>query len=993
MSILSYNQINELFNQIAISHYQIKRFGSGELSEADINKFISENQEYPVLWMTPVSVTTNSNVLLYNLNLLVFDLVNKDKNNEQEVLSDCLQIALDVVRILRYGNQEFNIITDPNISPFAGRYSDWVAGWSLELELEVDIQSNNCDIPYEGLNLTQVLQTFVAESEPGFQCIDLEGCELIINLQDDVSTALNNTIISGTYNSGTTNLTLFTLDGDEIIITGITSGGGSGVTPNLQQVTDVGNITTNDIGFGSGVGIEFITNSARLREGTIDAGTGGNKGIAQICAVGYELKWEAGSQYVMDGNGLLIREVNHKFNLTPTITDDFSKGFLIDSRWILDNGDLWICTDNTIGAAVWELQYPDTYVTAFTYNDSNILTIEQNNSQPTLSLLINQVTGWTSTGDVNISGNTNVNGYVQFYTASTATSNVARLTWNDTDGTLDLGLKGGNVTLQIGQEQIVRVVNKTGSNLLESNYQAVRISGAQGNRIKVDLAQANNDANSTETIGLVTENINNNQEGFITILGLVRGINTTGSLQSESWVDGDILYLSPTIAGSVTNIKPVAPQHTVTIGYVVQSNPSNGSIFVKVDSGYELDELHNVSVSGVTDGQVLAYSASTQLWVPLSLNLSNKFDKSGGTITGNVIINSGLTANTIITTTRPSGDNTLNVATTEFVTSSLSNVMKEVRAWVNTDGASVLYIESIDRLYIHQSLQAITRCINTLTGELVGTIAFAANPSGGFLNYIDSVNEVWVTSSATNVISRISTSGNGATVIGTFVSSGGTFGNKGVKYSNTKYVIPHQFGNIVQFYNPSLANPNLSGTSSVAAYAACVNLNTASTHYDRVVVTTLSGVIRMINPNTYATIATTNSGFTLANAQSILYIDSIDRYVIADTNNNRLVWLKPGTATRFDLDAYTYGILLPADIKYDSVSNVLVVSTSSLNSNRLQIVSVPSKSVVRSLTLPGPISNGVSWISIGTTGKKAYYTPSTSTGGVTLRLSTEIIYA
>jgi hypothetical protein len=84
MSILSYNQINELFNQVAIAHYQIKRFGSGELSEADINKFISDNQEYPVLWMTPVSVTTNSNVLLYSLNLLVFDLVNKDKDNEED---------------------------------------------------------------------------------------------------------------------------------------------------------------------------------------------------------------------------------------------------------------------------------------------------------------------------------------------------------------------------------------------------------------------------------------------------------------------------------------------------------------------------------------------------------------------------------------------------------------------------------------------------------------------------------------------------------------------------------------------------------------------------------------------------------------------------------------------------------------------------------------------------------------------------------------------
>ena len=89
--------------------------------------------------------------------------------------------------------------------------------------------------------------------------------------------------------------------------------------------------------------------------------------------------------------------------------------------------------------------------------------------------------------------------------------------WNDSDGTVDLGLKGGNVTLQVGQEQVLRVVNKTATNinLLEANYQAVRVTGAQGQRLKVDLAQAINDTLSAETIGLVTETINNNQEGFI----------------------------------------------------------------------------------------------------------------------------------------------------------------------------------------------------------------------------------------------------------------------------------------------------------------------------------------------------------------------------------------------------------------------------------------------------------------------------------------------
>lgn len=204
--------------------------------------------------------------------------------------------------------------------------------------------------------------------------------------------------------------------------------------------------------------------------------------------------------------------------------------------------------------------------------------------------------------------------YIDFNTANTATNAVGRIRWNDTDGTLDVGLKGGNVTMQVGQEQFIRVVNKTGANLLEANYQCVKISGAQGQRPKIGLALADNDLNSADTIGLVTETILNNQEGFVTTSGQVRGINTTGSLQGETWADGDLLYLSGTTAGQITNIKPVAPTHTVIVGYVIHAHANNGIIFVKVDNGYELDELHNVKITTPTNNQVLQYTSATGLW-------------------------------------------------------------------------------------------------------------------------------------------------------------------------------------------------------------------------------------------------------------------------------------------------------------------------------------------------------------------------------------------
>lgn len=215
-------------------------------------------------------------------------------------------------------------------------------------------------------------------------------------------------------------------------------------------------------------------------------------------------------------------------------------------------------------------------------------------------------------------------GQYEFDQTPTQSAGVAKLRWNDTDGTLDLGLKGGNVNLQIGQEQVIRVVNGTGSNLLEANYQAVRITGAQGQRLQVLLAQANNDANSADTIGLVTETINNNQEGFVTISGMVNSINTTGSLQGETWVDGDVLYLSGTTAGAITNVKPSAPTHTIIVGYVVYAHQNNGKIFVKVDNGYELDELHNVYINPATlaNNDALIYDSTTQLWENQALTKS-----------------------------------------------------------------------------------------------------------------------------------------------------------------------------------------------------------------------------------------------------------------------------------------------------------------------------------------------------------------------------------
>jgi hypothetical protein len=124
-------------------------------------------------------------------------------------------------------------------------------------------------------------------------------------------------------------------------------------TPTLEQVLDNDNTSgSNDIEFDSTRGLLFANNS-RLREGTIDAGLGGNKGIALICGVGYEYKWEAGTLYVMNGDGTGIRQSLYNFTNTPTATDDTSKGYAVGSLWTLDDGTTYECTDASVGTAVW----------------------------------------------------------------------------------------------------------------------------------------------------------------------------------------------------------------------------------------------------------------------------------------------------------------------------------------------------------------------------------------------------------------------------------------------------------------------------------------------------------------------------------------------------------------------------------------------------------------------------------------------------------------
>jgi len=193
-----------------------------------------------------------------------------------------------------------------------------------------------------------------------------------------------------------------------------------------------------------------------------------------------------------------------------------------------------------------------------------------------------------------------------FYSDQTYSGGVGAMRWNNDDGTLDLGLKGGNVTLQLGQELVQPVKHATNGGL--DNGKVVYIVGSSGDNKTVLYARANDEATSANTLGLMTETVTGGNKGFCTTFGLVRDINTS------NLTEGGAVWLSKDTAGAMTAVRPEAPNNGVFIGFCVRAHASTGVIFVNVQNGYELEELHNVYAPSPTNGQVLTYVSANSRW-------------------------------------------------------------------------------------------------------------------------------------------------------------------------------------------------------------------------------------------------------------------------------------------------------------------------------------------------------------------------------------------
>lgn len=187
------------------------------------------------------------------------------------------------------------------------------------------------------------------------------------------------------------------------------------------------------------------------------------------------------------------------------------------------------------------------------------------------------------------------------------------LFYDNADGnqTLSLVMGNGITTQQIGEESFIRVK----ATAAITDGQVVMFTGSVGASGALTGAPATGLTPNTAfyVIGVATESIPLNGWGYITYNGNVRNINTSGG--AEAWVDGQILYLDPTVPGKLTKILPIAPNPKVTVAAVVKASTTVGTLSVRLAYGGRLGDFEgDVNISSLVAGNILQYSGTNSRW-------------------------------------------------------------------------------------------------------------------------------------------------------------------------------------------------------------------------------------------------------------------------------------------------------------------------------------------------------------------------------------------
>lgn len=446
---------------------------------------------------------------------------------------------------------------------------------------------------------------------------------------------------------------------------------GEAQIPTLQQVTNVGNTTTTGITAGSLTTTGFISGGnitgTKVTTPTVEFnGAVSTNSVEQVDQGDpnpniFYAKWNGDVKFTVNGDGYAIAQTGYKITgatggflkADGTIDTNTYLTSYTETQTLDDVTDLGNVTTNSITVGGIIAPYLS-YNGLLTINADSAGSLQPQQGDPTVPVLSFEWAG-TQQGYIDTDGKITFNGFKTpsgtssgFLKANGTVDTNAYITeveYIDDIGDVTISSAAvGDVLMFDGAEwvnapitsadYVSKVQHEVKAGVAITKGQAVYVTSADGTNMIVGLASNTSEATSSKTLGLALSTAAINGKFFVVTEGLIDGLNTsTATAGSPVWlgVNGNLIY-------GLAN-KPSAPDHLVYIGVVTRSSANNGEIFVNIQNGFELQELHNVDINSPSSNQAILYNSSTSLWENRDLSFTHTQGSASDTWTINHTLN------------------------------------------------------------------------------------------------------------------------------------------------------------------------------------------------------------------------------------------------------------------------------------------------------------------------------------------------------------------
>lgn len=413
--------------------------------------------------------------------------------------------------------------------------------------------------------------------------------------------------------------------------------------------------------------------------------------------------------------------------------------------------------------------------------------------------------------------------------------------------------------------------NNTGATL--SKGTVVYINGRNGNLPTVQKSIATNEAGSSKTYGILFEDITDNHSGNVIVIGALTNFNTN----QFSAAEGSTLYLSPSVSGAMTATKPSAPDHLVSVGKIVRNHNNQGIIQVIIQNGFELQELHNVAINGVTGGQFLQYNSVSQLWTPSSSGnfTTLQVNGTGVSVTGHTHSSSNITDFTESVQDVVGGNG--------FLVGS-SGIVINYNDAGNTLTISTSGLASSNHTHSSANITDFTEAVQ----DVVGASGFLVGASGISISYNDGSNTLTITGGGGGGTTIANASNN--RILTSDGTSTGINAESNMTFDGTNLVVTGN-GKFTQLQPTVVSNGNVNGSVATDVGAGQI--------FDM----TLTGAITLSNP-TNPIDGVTIRWRILQDGTGSHTVSLDTKFVIPSSASNPLPWSTAANA--MDILAATY---------------------------------------------------------------------------------------